>query len=350
MTIQPLPAGQGPNPLGGTDMLSNIRKHLKIATVAVTAVTAASSALAQDIRIGAMREGSSWYVFAATLEQMIEPIFGDNTVEVIARGGGVANPMVVQSGKAEIALSNMATAVWAKDGAPIYQGASAPDIRALVGGLNSVYVGIMARKDFIESAGTNDFAEIIKSGKPMRLLLKPTGSSAVPTAEMILEAYGSSFDEIKANGGDVIQVAAGQIADSIRNGNADVYIDTMIKGHPTITEVNLTADMVFLDIPQEALDLLAKNGLTPGQYGPWFEDQTGANAGANLGTVLVANASLDEEKAYQITKALCENAATMAEAHAAWKSFNPENAWKPEHVGIELHPGAIRYYKERGWM
>lgn len=331
-------------------MLSMLKCQLKAAVIAAIAVSTATAAFAQEIRIGAMREGSSWYVFAATLEQMIEPIFGDNTVEVIARGGGVANPMVVQSGKAEIALSNVATAKWAKEGSPVYQGASAPDIRALVGGLNNVYIGVMARKEFTDKAGTTDLAEIIKSGKPIRLLLKPTGSSAVPAAEMILEAYGSSFDKLKADGGDVIQVAEAQIADTIRNGNADIYIDTMIKGHPTITEVNLTADTVFLDIPKEALDLLAKNGLTPGKYGPWFEDQTGENTGANLGTVLIAAASLDEEKAYQITKALCENAETMAAAHAAWKSFKPENAFKPENTGIELHPGAVRYYRERGWM
>jgi len=331
-------------------MISLLRRNLKAAVIAVAAMTVASSAFAQEVRIGAMREGSSWYVFAATLEQMIEPIFGDNSVEVIARGGGVANPMVVQSGKAEIALSNVATAVWAKEGAPVYGGASAPDIRALVGGLNNVYIGVMATKAFIDGAGTNDLGAIIKSGKPIRLLLKPTGSSAVPAAQMILEAYGSSFDKLKADGGDVIQVAEAQIADTIRNGNADLYIDTMIKGHPTITEVNLTADTVFLDIPQEAMDLLAKNGLTPGKYGPWFEDQTGENTGANLGTVLIANASLDEEKAYQITKTLCENAEAMGAAHAAWKFFKAENAFKPQNTGIELHPGAIRYYKERGWM
>jgi len=65
---------------------------------------------------------------------------------------------------------------------------------------------------------------------------------------------------------------------------------------------------------------------------------------------LIANASLEEEAAYQITKALIENAGKLASAHAAWSQFKPEEAWKSENTGIELHPGAIRYYKERGWM
>jgi TRAP transporter TAXI family solute receptor len=258
--------------------------------------------------------------------------------------------MVVQSGKAEIALSNVATAIWAREGHAIYGGQKATNVRALVGGLNKVYVGVMARKSFIDSAGTTDLGQIIRSGKPIRLLMKPTGSSAVPAAEIILEAYGSSFDKVKSDGGRVVQVAQAQIANAIRNNDADIYVDTMIKGHPTITEVNLTADMVFLDVPAEAQALLSKNGLTPGSYGPWFDDQTGPNTGANLGTVLVANASLSDETAYQITKILCENAEKMGKAHAAWRFFKPENAWKPENIGIPLHAGAAKYYRERGWM
>ena len=324
-------------------------------SLAVTAVVAglmtASPVAAQDIRIGAMREGSSWYVFAATLEQIIEPIIGENSVEVIARGGGVANPMVVQGGKAEIALSNVASAVWAKNGDDIYNGMKAPDIRALVGGLNKVYVGVIARKAFVEEMGTSDLAEILNSGKPVRVLMKPVGSSAVPVAEMIFEGLGTSAEQIKKNGGDIIQVGTGQIPDQIRNANADIYIDTMIKGHPTITEVSVTSDAVFLDVPDEAMALLEKNGLTPGTYGPeWFKGQTGSTKGANLGTVLIANASLDEETAYKITKAIIENAYKIKGSHAAWSRFDPKTAMTPENTGIELHPGAARYYREAGLM
>ncbi|WP_116131076.1 TAXI family TRAP transporter solute-binding subunit [Tropicimonas sp. IMCC34043] len=326
-------------------------KRLRGVALAATAVAlTATATVAQDVRIGAMREGTSWYVFAATLEQMIEPILGNNSVEVIARGGGVANPMVVQAGKAEIALSNVATAVWAAKGNEVYQGMSAPDIRSLVGGLNDVYVGVIARNAFLEDMGTTDLKQILQSGKPVRVLMKPVGSSAVPTAEMIFAALGTSDEKIKADGGDIIQVDAGQIADQVRNGNVDLYIDTIIKGHPTITEVALTADVTFLDLPQEAQDVLSQNGLKVGTYGPWFKGQDGPTTGANLGTVLIANASLDDETAYQVTKAIIEHADELKASHGAWSEFDPTQAMKPENTGIPLHPGAIRYYKEAGLM
>jgi TRAP-type uncharacterized transport system substrate-binding protein len=117
-----------------------------------------------------------------------------------------------------------------------------------------------------------------------------------------------------------------------------------------ITEVTLTGDVRFLDLPSEVLELLSANGLSPGEYGPWFENQDSANMGADFGTVLIGRADLSDDAAYEITKTLVENAAAMGEAHAAWRTFEPENAWKPENTGIPLHPGAERYYQERGWM
>ena len=331
-------------------MKLTIRTLLTGATAAAVIGGGVIAASAADIRIGAMRTGSAWYVFAATLEKMLEPQLKGANVEIIARGGGVANPMVVQVGKAEIALSNVATAVWARNGHAIYKGKKASDVRALVGGLNSVYVGAMVREDFIKQMGTDDLGKIIKSGKPVRIVMKPTGSSAVPTAEMILQSLGSSREKIKANGGDIIQVAVSQIPGVIRDGKADVYFDTIIPRHPTITEVSLTGNVRFVDLPKESLALLEKNGLAIGKYGPWFKGQSGKNTGADLGTVLIASAKLSDDVAYTITKTLCESAGKMGEAHAAWKRFKPENAWKAAGTGIPLHPGAAKYYKERGWM
>lgn len=332
-------------------MFHNLTTAMRGAALsAVLLASAALPAAAQDVRIGAMREGSSWYVFAATLQQMIEPILGSNSTEIIARGGGIANPMVVQSGRAEIALSNVATAVWAQEGSDVYEGMTAPDISALVGGLNDVYIGVIAREEFLQRAGTRDLKEIAQSDIPFRLLIKPVGSSAVPAAEMIFESLGVSVDDIRARGGDVIQLDTNQIADQLRNGGADIYIDTIIQGHPTITEVGLTTRVAFLDLPREAQEMLSQNGMTIGDYGPWFEGQTEPTSGANLGTVLIANNDLDEDTAYTITKTIIENAEALKASHGAWSHFDPATAMLPERTGIPLHPGAARYYREAGLM
>jgi TRAP transporter TAXI family solute receptor len=334
-------------------MCTTIWKSIAASAAAFAIATgiASTPATAESvIRIGAMQPGSSWYVFAATLDKLIESKLPGTRIEVVARGGGVANPMVVQNGGEEIALSNVATAVWARDGHEVYGGKKAPDIRALVGGLNNVYIGAMVREDFINKMGTDDLSAIFKSGKPVRIVMKPPGSNVPVAVDIILEALGSSRAKIKADGGDIIQVGTPQIPSVVRDGKADIYFDTIIKGHPTITEVSLTADVRFVDLPKPALDALAKNGVHPSQYGQWFKGQSGPNWGGDFGTVLIANASLPEAQAYEITKTVIENAPALGEAHAAWRLFKPEDAWKPEMTGVPLHPGAVKYYKERGWL
>ncbi|MBL6958495.1 MAG: TRAP transporter substrate-binding protein, partial [Rhodospirillales bacterium] len=66
--------------------------------------------------------------------------------------------------------------------------------------------------------------------------------------------------------------------------------------------------------------------------------------------MIIANEKMSVKDAYTITKTIIENKAAMAKAHKAWSRFKPEDAWKPANTGIPLHPGAIKYYKERGWM
>ena len=37
-------------------------------------------------------------------------------------------------------------------------------------------------------------------------------------------------------------------------------------------------------------------------------------------------------------------------AHAGFKEFRPEDAWKLSQYGIPLHPGAEKYYRDKGMM
>lgn len=319
------------------------------AALAVGLVLTSQAMAADPLRIGAMPVGSGWYVAASTLEKTLKPVLQGRSIEVIPRGGGVANPVVVETGKAEIALSNVQTSLLAARGDELYNGKKASNIRALVGGLNSVFIGAMVRNDFIQKTGLDTLDKILSSGKPIRIVMKPQGSNIPPAVDTILAAYGLDRAKIKANGGDVIQVDTAQIPAVLRDGRADILFDTILKGHPMITEVALTADVKFMDISDRALKALAESGVKPSQFPEWFKGQSGPTKSGDFGTVLIAHASLPDEVAYQITKTVIEKMPEMAKDYAAWGTFKPEEAGKKENTGIPLHPGAARYYKERGF-
>jgi hypothetical protein len=316
---------------------------------AIAGVVFAGAAAADTLRIGSMPVGSGWYVAASTLEKTLTPVLKGRTIEVIPRGGGVANPIVVETGKADIALSNVQTSLLAARGDELYGGKKATKIRALVGGLNPVFVGVMVRNEFIQRTGLDTLDKILDSGKPIRILMKPQGSNIPPAVDTILAAHGLDRAKIRANGGEIIQVDVAQTPAIMRDGRADILIDTILKGHPMITEVSLTADVRFVDLSQRALDALAKSGVKPSSFPVWFKGQDKPTKSGDFGTVLIASIDLPEDVAYLITKTVVEKMPDMAKDYPAWANFKPEEAAKPENVGIPLHPGAARYFKERGF-
>jgi TRAP-type uncharacterized transport system substrate-binding protein len=52
-----------------------------------------------------------------------------------------------------------------------------------------------------------------------------------------------------------------------------------------------------------------------------------------------------------MTKTLLENKPELVKGHAALKDFVVEDAWKFQALyGAPLHPGAEKYYREKGMM
>jgi len=320
--------------------------------VAAVACAAGVSAQAQtELKFGAMPLNTWWYIAGASITSLVQPQLPAGTkIEVLARGGGIANPVVVNENKAQVALANVATSAWAWQGEPeLYKGKPHRDIRALVGGINSVWIVAMLKEDYIQRTG-NDTLEKALADKNIRIIMKPAGSSVPPVARMIMESMNTNPDKIKAGGGQIIQVDATQTSDMLREGRADLYFESAAKDHPAVTEVTLTANVRFVDLPDKTLAYLAQRGLKPSPMPQFFKGQSGATKSVDMGTNIIANKDLSDAVAYAITKTVVENKDKLVQSHKAFEDFVPADAWKAENLGIPLHPGAEKYYRERGWI
>jgi TRAP-type uncharacterized transport system substrate-binding protein len=71
---------------------------------------------------------------------------------------------------------------------------------------------------------------------------------------------------------------------------------------------------------------------------------------AGWSSVLLALKSLQPEVAYQLTKALVENKEQLVKGHAALKNFKTEKAWMFHPYNTPLHPGAEKYYRDKGMI
>ena len=67
-----------------------------------------------------------------------------------------------------------------------------------------------------------------------------------------------------------------------------------------------------------------------------------------MGTTIIVSAAMADDVAYTLTKTINDNADRVRKLHASLADYDPSKGWL--HLGVALHPGAERYYREKGWL
>jgi uncharacterized protein len=179
----------------------------------------------------------------------------------------------------------------------------------------------------------------------------PRGGVGEFATRQVLEALGLGYEAIQRQGGSVQHIGFNVITGAFREGRADLLMHTVNQGHPSMTDIATTSDVDFLPLPEKAVNAMSDIGWRPTEMpAGTFPKQDRALRTVGDSTVLISNTDLPDDVAYVITKVIVENADRLAESNAALQAFRPEEAWKPERVAIPLHPGAERYYRDRGWL
>lgn len=303
-----------------------------------------------QLKIASFRQGSSYYVYAVTIGELLRGSLPQGSViDTPPIGGGVANPALVGAGKADLALSFSVSNAWAKKGIVAFD-KPIDNVRALVGGLDQYYGIVLANGAGIDG----DVKSYLTKTKPdARIIMLPKGSTGYYLSYQLFGLIDADPDALGKRGGTYNYGSFGVVKDGFANKSMDLFAHTVTVGHPAVTEIALNNKVSYLQLSAETL-----NGMSE-KYG-WDVATLPANSfkGQDIDlrlpattTVLIARADLSDDLAYLITKTICENVDRLVAGHKALAKFDPATrAWKPNFTGIELHPGAMKYYKERGWM
>ena len=68
-----------------------------------------------------------------------------------------------------------------------------------------------------------------------------------------------------------------------------------------------------------------------------------------VGATFVSSADVPEETVYIVVKAIFENFDSFKKLHPAFGNLKEEEMIS-DSLSAPLHDGAVKYYKERGWM
>lgn len=333
-------------------MFGKFARAAAVAAVACTLVAGVSAA--QDIqffRIATGGTAGTYFPIGGLIANAISNPPGSRACEeggscgapglvatAVASNGSVANVNGIAGGSIESGFSQSDVAFWAHTGTGIFAEKGAVEKVRAIANLYPESIHLVARAD----SGIKSVSDL----KGKKVSLDEPGSGTLVDARLILEAYGLTEDDVEAE-----FLKPNQAADLMRDGNMDAFF--FVGGFPAgaITELATGLPITLVPISgAEAEGLLgkyqffAKHVVPGGTYQGIDADTETVSVGAQW----ITSTDQKDDLIYEITKALWNKntRALLDSGHAKGKSITLETAL--DGIGIPLHPGAERYYKEAG--
>ena len=330
-----------------------MKKLLVIALCAAMMMMAVSAfALEADLTFGTQETGTGGYTYATAIQGVIQKVEGISVSLVTNSSGNVSSPVLIENGDADIVMSNSAPALWASTtGIESANVPVCPDVRCIAGGLGHDFVNVMFTQKFVDETGIKTVEELVEKKYPIKLVIKKNGTLGELAAEKVFGVLGVTFDDIISWGGVVEKTGGAQIKDGLQDDLYQMTVDHIGAGQATTTQLCINHAMYDVQLADETLAKLCEEGFDYITVEPnTWNGQTEAIKTVGSQQCVLVSANMDEEVAYAITKAMCENTETLKEASAALGYFDPKVAGTKGLTGCELHPGAARYYKEMGYI
>jgi len=299
------------------------------------------------LRLAAQDLGSAWYVYGANFGKLWRNVLPrGSTIDVLPFGGAPANSLLLEKGDADLAFSFTAIANWAIQGKVAYS-KKIDVISGLVGSLDRYYLAVIATK----RSGITSLEEVARKKLPVKFVSQPVGSTGEFSMRLLFEAYGINYEAIKSWGGSVTPTSTSVAQAQMIDGKADIWIQVVTAGHPAVSELAISTDLIFLPAEENITKKMTEYGyektVLPARV---FKGQDKEVPYVGFPTILLAHKDLQREVAYLLTKTIMENKEALVKAHAGFKDFKPEEAWRLDRYAIPLHPGAEKYYRDKGMM
>ena len=271
----------------------------------------------------------TYYPLGGTFADLITSETGVKATAEVSQASA-ANMTALEAGEGEVAFVQTDIAYYATNGTLMFDGQKIESVSAL-GALYPETVQLVTLAD----SGIKTFADL----KGKKVSVGAPGSGTYANAEQLLEIHGLTMDDIEAQNLDF-----GESTDGIQSGQIDAAFITA--GYPTgaVEALNATNGVYIVPVEADkAEELIAKypyyavDKIPTGTYG--LESDIPA---VSVGAMLAVRKDLSEDLVYAMTKAIYDNTDKISHAKGAF--IKAETGL--DGIGIEIHPGAQRYFDE----
>jgi hypothetical protein len=253
-------------------------------------------------------------------------------------GGSVDNMKLINAGNADVAFTQVDTAVDAINGRDKFSSGKVP-VRALT----VLYTNFM-HVVTLESSGITKFEDL----KGKRISTGSPGSGTEIVSFRLLEAAGIDKDkDVKRE-----RLGAAESANALKDGKVDAFF--FVAGLPTsaVTDVAATPNskMRLIDHGHLVAKIIEKQGplYAPGEIkAGTYPNQAAASKVLTVWNIMSVNEKTPDELAYTLTKTMLEKRDDLAKVHKEALNIKAESQ-RSAFAGIPWHPGALKYFKEKG--
>ena len=312
-----------------------------LAFAGAMAVGTVANAQEKFITIGTGGQTGVYFVVGQSICRLVNRGTAEHNLKCTApsTGGSIANINAIKAGDMDMGVAQSDWQFHAYNGTSEFEGNKFDKERAVFSVHGEPFT-VIARAD----AGIKTFEDL----KGKRVNIGNPGSGQRATMEVVMDALGWTLDDFAL----ASELKPAEQAAALGDNKVDAIIYTV--GHPngSIQEAVSTVDAVLIPVTGEAIDkLIAEN--------PYYAAATvpggmykGSDADTNtfgVKATFVTSSDVEEETIYQVVKAVFDNFDRFKKLHPAFENLSEEEMIK-DGLSAPLHDGAVKYYKERGWM
>jgi hypothetical protein len=254
-------------------------------------------------------------------------------------GGSIYNINTIRAGELEFGVAQSDWQYHAYHGSSSFEDAGPfKELRAVFS-VHPEPVTVIAS----DESGIKNISDV----KGKRMNIGNPGSGTRGTWEVMENAMGWERGDLKL----AAEMKSAETGQAVCDGKIDAYF--WLVGHPSaLTQESLaTCDAHLVNVTGPAIDKLVADNpfyrkavIPAGMYNNAEDIQT-----FGVAATFVSSSEVSDEVVYTIVKAVFDNFEDFKKLHPAFANLT-EKEMITEGLSAPLHNGAIKYYKERGWM
>lgn len=311
----------------------SMRERLIAAMTTVVVMCSAAACAEPSITLLTGNTSGIYFPLGVSIAMIYADIPGAK-VQVQTTDGSVENLSRLQQGTGQVgfALGDALKDAWAGNATAGFDGKQ--DRLRVIGALYPNYIQIVATAE----SGIKTLADL--KGKSLSVGAPKSGTEL--NSRAILKAAGMTYKDI----GKVEYLPFAESVDLMKNRQLTATLQSAGLGVASLKDLSNSNEINVVSVPKEIVDKIGPPFVAATIPANTYKGQDKDVPTAAVVNFLVTSSAVSDDLAYQMTKLVYDSLPELYSAHAAAHEIKLENAVKGSPV--PLHPGAIRYFKEKG--